>query len=105
MITRPFLNVRSTFFFICRVRDNDLFVTMGAMSEIRVTGDGSKNIINGIADWVYEEEVLAVHEATWFSDDGKNLAYLKFDDSEVKEYELQYFSKFGETSYPSLIVR
>jgi hypothetical protein len=89
---------------IAWVRDNDLFVTLDGTKEIRITTDGSKNIINGIADWVYEEEVLARHEASWFSDDGKSLAFIKFNDSNVKEYELQYYSKFGENSYPTLIV-
>lgn len=40
------------------VRDNDLYLTLNGETEIRVTKDGSKNIINGIADWVYEGRLL-----------------------------------------------
>jgi hypothetical protein len=84
------------------VRDNDLYVNMGDV-EFQVTIDGSKNIINGICDWVYEEEVLASKQAAWFSTDGRNVAYIKFNDTNVQEYLLQYYAKFGETSYPKQI--
>lgn len=85
------------------VRDNDLFVTLEGKKEIRITNDGSKNIINGLADWVYEEEVLAEPTATWFSIDGKSVAFVKFDDTLVKDYELQYYAKYGENQYPTTI--
>ena len=39
------------------VRDNDIFATLENGKEIRITNDGSKNVINGIADWVYEGTV------------------------------------------------
>ena len=77
------------------VRDNDLFITRitasGNHTEIRITNDGSKKIINGIADWVYEEEVLASHTAMWFSPDGDLIAYLKFNETLVPEYKFQMY--------------
>lgn len=66
------------------VRDNDLFVTdVASYSEKRVTSDGSKSTINGICDWVYEEEVYMKHNAAWFSPDSSRIAYLKFNESMV----------------------
>jgi dipeptidyl aminopeptidase len=84
------------------VRDNDLYMTIDG-AELRVTTDGSKNIINGISDWVYEEEVLAEQKALWISPDGSAIAFAKFNDTYVKNYELQYYEKYGEDSYPTMI--
>ncbi|KAJ3110976.1 hypothetical protein HDU96_006105 [Phlyctochytrium bullatum] len=80
------------------VRDNDVYVTIDAKEEVRLTDDGSKNIVNGIADWVYEEEVLSSQQAMWFSPDSKHLAFLKFNDSKVPEIEFQLF--YNKESYP-----
>jgi dipeptidyl-peptidase-4 len=56
-------------------------------NEKAITTDGSvaARIKNGVASWVYGEE-LEVREAMWFSPDGKKLAYYRFDESEVKDY-------------------
>jgi dipeptidyl-peptidase 4 len=63
-----------------------------------VTGDGLKNeIINGSADWVYEEE-FEVTKAFYWSPNNDKIAFLKFDEREVKEYTMDYYS--GNT-YPS----
>ncbi|KAI8593879.1 dipeptidyl peptidase IV N-terminal region-domain-containing protein [Geranomyces variabilis] len=87
------------------VRDNDLFVTLDGREEVRITTDGSKELINGIADWVYEEEVLGSHTALWFSPAGTHVAYLKFNESLVPQYDLQYYQKEGlaSNSYPERI--
>ena len=39
------------------------------------------NIYNGVADWLYEEEILAQSSALWPAEDGSKLAYLVFNDS------------------------
>ncbi|KAJ2318125.1 Dpp4p, partial [Coemansia sp. RSA 2681] len=62
------------------VRDNNLYVT-DMMHEIQVTDDGSDEVFNALADWVYEEEVLGSGASSWWSPDGKALAYLRLDDS------------------------
>lgn len=87
---------------IAWVRDNDLFVTIDDQ-EFRVTTDGSKNIINGIADWVYEEEVFSEQKATWFGPDGLTVAFVKFNDTLVQEFEIQYYAKYGENQYPNKV--
>ncbi|KAI8850047.1 dipeptidyl peptidase IV N-terminal region-domain-containing protein [Chytridium lagenaria] len=43
------------------IRDNDVYVTIDTKNEVKITEDGSKNIINGRTDWVYEEEVLSTN--------------------------------------------
>lgn len=77
------------------VRENNLFyVTLADMKEQQVTGDGKFNyIINGTTDWVYEEEFSFVVGFAW-SPDGNSLAYYRFDESEVREYNLQYWGNF-----------
>ncbi|KAJ3021258.1 hypothetical protein HKX48_008887 [Thoreauomyces humboldtii] len=85
------------------VRDNDIYVTLNANVEVRITHDGSKDLINGIADWVYEEEVLGTHDAMWFSTKGTHIAYLKFNESEVPEYKLPYYQRKQPSSYPEEI--
>jgi len=80
------------------VRDNNLFyVSLPGMEEEQVTDDGKFNfIINGTTDWVYEEEFSFVIGFEWSPDGGK-LAYYRFDESEVKEYNLQLW---GNLLYP-----
>jgi dipeptidyl-peptidase 4 len=74
------------------VRDNDIFMKdLATNKEIRVTNDGKVNeIINGATDWVYEEE-FAFSKAFEWSPDSKKLAYYRFDESRVKEYELTIY--------------
>lgn len=55
-----------------------------------ITFDGKKNsIINGLTDWVYEEE-FSIVKAFWWSPDSKKIVYLKFDESEIPEYTMAY---------------
>ena len=83
---------------IAYVRDNNIYVVNIADStEIKLTSDGKKNeIINGITDWVYEEEFAFVRAFEW-SPDSKYIAYLKFNEKEVPEISMDIF---GTTLYP-----
>ncbi|KAJ3071201.1 hypothetical protein HDU98_005683 [Podochytrium sp. JEL0797] len=81
------------------VRDNNIFVTnVATETQVQITSDGSYDIMNGIADWVYEEEVLITNDAMWFSPDASHLAYLKFNDANVPTYKVQLF--FHESGGP-----
>lgn len=79
-------------------------------APIEVTKDGSKDLFYGIPDWVYEEEVFAGATAMWWSENGKHLAFLRTNETEVPEYPLQYFAsrpsgkmpKEGLENYPEL---
>ena len=74
-------------------RDNNLFyVNLETGREIAVTDDGKFNfIINGSSDWVYEEELYITKAFEW-SPDSKKLAYYRFDESEVPEYNMQVWN-------------
>lgn len=71
---------------------NNLYLYDIESGEVeQVTSDGEWNkIINGTTDWVYEEE-LGFTQAYWFSPDGKEIAYLKFDESEVPLFEMMRY--------------
>ena len=71
------------------VRDNNIFIkTLRFGTESQVTFDGSKNkIINGVPDWVYEEEFSFSKAFAW-SPDSKFLAYIRFDETAVKEFSM-----------------
>lgn len=65
---------------------------------IQITTDGNYNsIINGINDWVYEEEFGFVRQFDW-SADNKQIAYVKLDESKVKEVNLPIYQ---QELYPS----
>lgn len=73
-------------------RDNNLFLRrVGFSTVIQITKDGSPEVFNGIPDWVYEEEVFAGASATWWSDDGNYIAFLRTNETGVPEYPIQYF--------------
>ena len=59
-------------------------------------------IFNGICDWVYEEEVFSDTKAMYFSPDGKHLAWVEFNDTEVDVMPLQVYGQPGriEFQYP-----
>ncbi|NND63636.1 MAG: S9 family peptidase [Flavobacteriaceae bacterium] len=65
---------------------------------VQVTQDGVKNkIINGITDWVYEEEFAFVRAFDW-NKDGTKLAYIRFDETEVPEFSMDIY---GKDLYPT----
>jgi len=76
------------------VKDNNLSILTIATGQSRaVTQDGKKNhIINGLTDWVYEEEFAFVKAFDW-STDGHYLAYMRFDESQVPEFSMSVFAK------------
>ncbi len=73
-------------------RDNNLFIhSIKTKNELKITEDGEFNkIINGIPDWVYEEE-FAMDKAFAWSPNSKHLAYVKFDESKVKTFSMKMF--------------
>ena len=79
---------------IAFARDNNLFVFDIASKQITaITSDGKKNsVINGITDWVYEEEFAFVRAFDW-SKDSKKVAYIRFDESQVPEFSMSMFKK------------
>ncbi|MBQ4539737.1 MAG: S9 family peptidase [Alistipes sp.] len=72
-------------------KDNNLYVGELGGEARAITNDGEWNkIINGTADWVYEEE-YGFTKGYAFSPDSKKIAYLRFDESEVPMFEMMRF--------------
>ena len=78
---------------IAFVRNNNIYLVklLFGNSESQVTKDGKYNeILNGIPDWVYEEE-FGFNRAFDFSADGTMLAYIRFDESQVPMYSFPWY--------------
>jgi dipeptidyl aminopeptidase B len=91
--------------------DNNLFLRrIGSETVVPITRDGGVELFYGVPDWVYEEEVFSGSSATWWSDDGKYIAFLRTNETGVPEYPVQYFierpskqqPKPGEENYPEV---
>ena len=84
---------------VAYVFENNIYTyDIASGEETQVTKDGEKNkLINGVTDWVYEEEFAFVRAFDW-NKTGTHLAYLKFDESAVPEFSMDMF---GQDLYPS----
>ncbi len=82
--------------------ENNLYVhDLSSGVKIQITQDGQKNkIINGITDWVYEEEFAFVKAYDW-NVTGTKIAYIKFDETEVPEFSMDMYN---EGLYPTQTV-
>ncbi len=82
------------------VRDNNLYwMDLATLEEHAITKDGKVNeIINGTTDWVYEEEFAITKGFEW-SPDSKKIAYMRFDESKVKEYNMQMWGALYPEDY------
>jgi dipeptidyl-peptidase-4 len=84
---------------VAYVKDNNLFLmNLENGTTKQVTEDGVKNkIINGVTDWVYEEEFSFVRAFEWNAD-GSTIAFLRFDETNVPEFSIDVY---GTEKYPS----
>lgn len=92
--------------------DNNLYIRRlnGKKDVVQITKDGGPEYFYGIPDWVYEEEVFSGREATWWSEDGKYLSFLRTNETGVKEFPIEYFVSRpsgkkppkGEEAYPEV---
>ncbi|NDK18325.1 MAG: S9 family peptidase, partial [Zetaproteobacteria bacterium] len=80
------------------VYQNNLFVKDLKSDETsQITFNGKKNsIINGLTDWVYEEEFAFVRAFQWSGHSDK-IAFMRFDETDVPEFTMM---KYGESLYP-----
>uniref|UniRef100_A0A8D0D5Z3 Dipeptidyl-peptidase 6b n=1 Tax=Sander lucioperca TaxID=283035 RepID=A0A8D0D5Z3_SANLU len=68
---------------------------------IRLISTGKEGVVfNGLADWLYEEEILQTHIAHWWSPDGLRLAYMTINDTLVPKMEVPFFTG---TPYPATL--
>ncbi|XP_045912487.1 inactive dipeptidyl peptidase 10 isoform X1 [Micropterus dolomieu] len=85
------------------VFDGDIYYKPSVTSKpLRLTTtDQEQNVVNGLSDWIYEEEVLLTYVAHWWSMDGARLAYLTINNSATPVMEIPHF--LGGL-YPSNVV-
>ena len=75
--------------FVSYVRDNNLYVAdVATQRERQLTTDGNDDTLNGILDWVYQEEVYGRgnFRAYWWSPDSSRLAFMKLDERPVRRF-------------------
>jgi dipeptidyl-peptidase-4 len=91
------------------VRENNLYVEDVATGTITaLTTDGSRTLINGTFDWVYEEELMDYHADGWrWSPDGARIAYWQLNADKVKDFFLvnntdSLYSKVIPVQYPKV---
>ncbi|MEZ6135604.1 MAG: DPP IV N-terminal domain-containing protein [Pirellulaceae bacterium] len=89
------------------VRSNNLWTVNCATTELKqLTHDGSPELLNGILDWVYQEELYGRgnFKAFWWSPDGQRIAFLQLDQTPVPTYQVADSINYGQsleaTRYP-----
>ncbi|SEN94645.1 dipeptidyl-peptidase-4 [bacterium A37T11] len=82
------------------VRDNNIFIhDLAHDTEKQITNDGEVNhIINGLSDWVYEEE-FEFAKAFFWNADGTSIAYYRFDETEVPEFSMTMYERLYPAEY------
>jgi dipeptidyl-peptidase 4 len=85
---------------VAYVKNNNLYLyDIAGNSTKAITNDGKWNyIINGNCDWVYEEEFEFTRAYEW-SPKGNYIAYYRFDESNVKEYNLTLYDNAYNKEY------
>ncbi|NQY68504.1 MAG: S9 family peptidase [Flavobacteriales bacterium] len=84
---------------IAFVKENNIYINRLDSTTLQITFDGKRNeIINGKADWVYEEE-FAFNRAFFWSSEGNNLAYYKFNETKVREFSFPDYNNLYPKEY------
>lgn len=73
--------------------ENNLYTyDVASKKATQITTDGKKNsVINGITDWVYEEEFAFVKAYDWNAS-GDKIAYIRFDETDVPEFSMDMYN-------------
>ncbi len=89
------------------IRGNNLYVVECATGDThQITSDGSAEVLNGVLDWVYQEEVYGRgnFKAYWWSPDGRSIAFLQLHENDVPEFRvndsISYSQNLELTRYP-----
>ncbi len=82
------------------VRENNIYVENLSDGQIRqLTSDGTRTLVNGTSDWVYEEE-FSLRDCFLWSPDGERIAYWQFDSEGVNEFRM---INNTDSLYPKII--
>ena len=83
----------------CVVENNIVIIEPAQSKTTTITKDGAMNqIINGYTDWVYEEE-FTFDKAFLWSPDGSKIAYYKFNEDNVRQFNMQSFTDLYPEDY------
>lgn len=84
------------------VRRGNLYLRrVGEASVEAITADTDPAVRNGIPGWGYEEEILESNAATWWSPDGRYIAFLRTNESKVQTYTMSLYARTrGDRLYP-----
>jgi dipeptidyl-peptidase 4 len=92
---------------VAYVRENNLYVEdLASRTITALTTDGSRTLINGTFDWVYEEELMNYYADGWrWSPDGRSIAYWQLNADSVKDFNLidytdSLYSRVVPIQYP-----
>ncbi|MCL6259210.1 S9 family peptidase [Aquiflexum sp. TKW24L] len=82
------------------VKDNNIFIIELANNQLtQITDDGKWNqVLNGAGDWVYEEEFSLSKAFSW-SPDGQKIAFIRLDETDVPEFNMQLWGKLYPQDY------
>ena len=84
--------------YVAFAKENNLYIhKLDFGTEVAVTKDENTDIINGVADWLYEEEFGTTALFAW-SPDSKQLAFIKLDEREVPTFS---WDVYGDAQYPT----
>jgi dipeptidyl-peptidase 4 len=93
--------------FVSFVRDNNLYIAdVATQRERQLTTDGNDDLLNGVLDWVYQEEIFGRgnFHAYWWSPDSSRIAYMQLDERPVKRFtvvdHIPLMQKVEVTPYP-----
>lgn len=91
--------------------NNDVYYQSSpkANNSQRITYNGSQDVFNGVADWLYLEEIFSTSQALWWSKNGEELAFLTINNQKVRHadipiYEQQQYSGLVLQAYPKVNV-
>ncbi len=86
--------------FVAYVSQHNLYIEDVSTGQIRkLTADGSRKLINGTFDWVYEEE-FGCRDGFRFSPDGKQIAFWQVDATRIRDY---YMLNTTDSNYSQVI--
>ncbi|KAG7840976.1 hypothetical protein KL942_001964 [Ogataea angusta] len=84
--------------YVTFVFENNIYLLdLQTNEQTQITNDGNLSISNGKPDWVYEEEVLSSDRAIYWCQDESHFSFIRFDDTDVPVYDLEYFR---DNTYP-----
>ena len=91
------------------VRENNLYSEdLAGGAIVPLTNDGSRTLINGTFDWVYEEELMNYYADGWrWSPDGSSVAYWQLNADSVRNFSMvnntdSLYSRVISVQYPKV---